>query len=162
LNLFILRHGEAGRRIPTSSRDSERALTVAGEKEIEEIAESLKKLHLKFDSIVTSPLKRSYQTAAIVAKELGATPERWDELKPEGDRQALYRRFSKMKGPSSVLLVGHEPYLSTMIGEVIGEGGISRISIKKGGLAKVVITSLSPKPKGELRWLLTPKQVRRM
>jgi phosphohistidine phosphatase len=48
--------------------------------------------------------------------------ENWDELKPEGNRKELYRKLSqKFKQDSSILIVGHEPYLSTLISEVISE-----------------------------------------
>ena len=118
---------------------------------------------IRFDKIAASPLKRTYETAAIVAKTLKILDhlEEWDELKPEGDRSELYRRLSKVKG-SDILLVGHEPYLSTMIGEIVSGNGGSHISLKKAGLAKLRITSLVPKTSGELRWLLTPKQIRKM
>lgn len=163
LNLFLLRHGEAGSRTPISGKDAERALTVAGRKELEEIAASITTMGIKFDKIATSPLKRAYETAAIVAKILKSLDhmEEWDELKPEGDRFDLYRRLSKMRD-ADILLVGHEPYFSTMIGEIVSGNSGSHISLKKAGLAKLRINSLIPRPSGELRWLLTPKQIRKM
>ena len=88
--------------------------------------------------------------------------ESWDELRPEGNRLDLFRRLSKMRQDADVLLVGHEPYLSNVIGEIISGNLASRIAIKKGGLAKVQITSFAPKPSGELRWLLTPRQLKKM
>ena len=88
--------------------------------------------------------------------------EVWDELKPEAETADLYRRLSKLKRESSNLLVGHEPYLSGMISELISIGKRSRILLKKGGMAKVVIDSFGPKPSGELRWLLTPRQIKGM
>jgi hypothetical protein len=52
------------------------------------------------------------------------------------------------------------------MGEIAGRGGDGsagfRISLKKGGLAKLLVTGFNPKISGELRWLLTPKQIRRM
>ncbi len=163
LNLFLLRHGEAGTRTPVPAKDAERSLTVAGRKELEQIAGSIAVMGIKFDKIAASPLKRTYETATIVAKTLKSLDhlEEWDELKPEGNRSDLYRRLSKVKD-SDILLVGHEPYLSTMIGEIVSGNGESRITLKKAGLAKLRITSLVPKPSGELRWLLTPKQIRKM
>ena len=54
-----------------------------------------------------------------------------------------------------------------MIGELIRNDGVEeehvkndigsgQIVLKKAGLAKIRITSLTPKMQGELRWLLTP------
>ena len=72
MDLFILRHGEAGKRTTSRASDSQRPLTAGGEKEITEIAESLEKIGTKFDIILTSPLKRSQQTADLVAKQFKA------------------------------------------------------------------------------------------
>lgn len=162
VELYILRHGEAGKSLPSGGRDSERALTVSGKEEILEIAGALAKLDVKFDFVATSPLKRAVQTAEVVTKELKVKKgkvEEWNELKPEGSRPELYRKLSQFKQESSVLVVGHEPYLSTMISELVF-GGTGGIILKKAGLAKIGLTTLQPKPKGELRWLLTPRHLK--
>jgi len=159
----ILRHGEAGKPVSASVRDAERPLTVSGKEEVEEVAESLEDLKLKFDLIASSPLKRSLESAKIVAKRLKKEKslEMWDELKPEGDTKALYRRLAKLRQDACVLLVGHEPYLSSMIGELIGARS-ARISLKKAGVARVEISTLTPSATGELRWLLTPRLLKKV
>jgi phosphohistidine phosphatase len=164
MELIILRHGEAGKRAPMSSQDSERSLTASGREEVMEVAESMKGLRVEFDVIASSPLNRALETARIVAKAAKKEKvlEVWDELRPESDQKALYKRLSKLKPDVSVLLVGHEPYLSTMIGDLISGGGKTRIALKKAGLAKVEVNSFLPKPSGELRWLLTPRLARRV
>jgi phosphohistidine phosphatase len=173
MELFILRHGEAGKRIASGNKDSARPLTVTGQKEVADIAASLKELGIKFDLIITSPLKRAHQTAAIVAKKLRNEKkmEDWDELKPEVKPIELYRKLSsspKFKQQSSVLVVGHEPYLSNMISEVIANGnadggGSANIVLKKAGLARIRVTSNSnSKMQGELKWLLTPRHMKNM
>ena len=162
--LFILRHGEAGKKLATGNRDFERSLTVAGQKEVAHIAKSLKDMGIKFDFILTSPLKRAHQTAAIVSKifKNEKKMEDWDELKPEGNRPELYRKLTQFKQQSSVLIVGHEPYLSDMISEIIFDGKGKHVVLKKAGLAKIGITSASPKLHGELKWLLTPRHMKNM
>jgi len=165
VELYILRHGEAGKRIPSGSRDSERPLTVAGQEEVADIAKALSKLNVRFDFVATSPLKRARQTAETVARVLKVkkgTVEEWSELKPEGRRLELYRRLSQFKPESSVLVVGHEPYLSTMVSEIMFDGGTGRIVLKKAGLAKITVTAFQPKVRGELRWLLTPKHLKKI
>ena len=158
-----MRHGEAGTRIAIPLKDSERALTVVGKKEIEDIAKSLAELELKLDKIVTSPLKRAHDTALIVSEELdNENLEDWDELKPEGSRIELYKRLAKFKQDSVILICGHEPYLSTLVADLIGGNGGTRISLKKGGVAKVRVRTFIPKPSGELRWLLTPRLMKKM
>jgi phosphohistidine phosphatase len=92
--------------------------------------------------------------------------EEWVELSPEGSREVFYKRLARLKSDSSVLCVGHEPYLTSAIGDMItggreGTGGI-RILLKKGGLARISVSGFGPRVNGELRWLLTPKQIRKM
>jgi len=122
----------------------------------------------EFDVIATSPLKRAKDTASIVNKALKRKSgvEEWAELSPEGDREALYRRLAKLRPGSIVMCVGHEPYLTAAISEIAGKGnGESsgfRIALKKGGMARLSVAGFSPRISGELRWLLTPKQIRKM
>ena len=166
MELYLLRHGEAGKRIPVASRDSERSLTAAGRELMEEVGKSMAEMGFEFDVVASSPLKRSKGTALIVNREMKRKREveEWPELLPEGSRGALYRRLGKLKPGTTVLCVGHEPYLTSSIGEIAGkEGGPGlRISLKKGGLAKLSVTGFTPRMTGELRWLLTPKQIRKM
>jgi phosphohistidine phosphatase len=165
VNVFILRHGEAGTTMTMPSKDFERPLTEAGREEIESIASSIRKLNVEFDRVATSPLTRAKETAEIVVgeyKDRAPKMEIWEELRPEGNRQDVIQRLSKLRQDSDVLLVGHEPYLSTLIGEIITAGSPARISLKKGGLAKIQIHSFAPKAAGELRWLLTPRHLKKL
>ena len=165
MDLFILRHGEAGQRVSAGRGDFQRPLTAAGQKEVSDIATSLKDLGIKLDVVISSPLKRAHQTASIVAKtfKIEKKMQDWAELSPEGNRLDLYNKLLQLKQQSSVLVVGHEPYLSEMISEMIFEGNNGgRIDLKKTGLARIRIVSSTPKFQGELRWLLTPKLLRNM
>ncbi|MEO9363782.1 MAG: phosphohistidine phosphatase SixA [Nitrososphaera sp.] len=166
MELYILRHGEAGKRLAAGGMDSERPLTVTGEAEVKEIAGALAGLGVKLDFVAASPLARASRTAEIVTRKLKIKKgkfELWDELKPEGSRQALYSKLVQFKPDDSVMVVGHEPYLTSLIRDLAfdGQGG-GRIALKKAGLAKVGVTTLRPKAKGELRWLLTPRHMKRM
>ncbi len=168
MEVYLLRHGEAGKRVPAGAKDTERALTVAGRGEIEEVGLGMAALGLKFDVIATSPLKRAEETAAIVGKMLRQKGliEAWSELRPEANRNLFYRRLGKLKPGSNVLCVGHEPYLSSAIGDVTGRGGEGaagfRMVMRKGGLARLTVTGFVPRITGELRWLLTPKLLRKL
>ncbi len=163
MEIFMLRHGEAGKRLSVPKRDVERSLTVLGRKEVEEIASVLYRRKYKFDLIITSPLKRTHETAMLVSRMMKNVPvEDWDELRPEGSRAEFYARLSKLSHSSRLLIVGHEPYLSSMMSDIIGHAGGCRISLKKAGLAKLSVTSFVPKTEGRLKWLLTPRQIKRM
>ncbi len=139
-------------------------MTVEGKEQLEDVARSLFRMKIKPDHIISSPLKRSRETANIVAKALKERykVEIWDELKPEGSKQELFARLSKLKQESTVLCIGHEPYLTQSINDLMGHQGSPRILLRKCGLARVSIKAFSPKPEGELRWLLTPRLLKRM
>jgi phosphohistidine phosphatase len=163
MELYIFRHGEAGKRSSAPSKDFERPLTFSGRKEIEEISKVIDSLQEEITRIVTSPLRRTEETASVVARELKIPKvEKWDELKPEGNREEFYSKLSKLKRDSSILVVGHEPYLSSMVSEIISGSSGARISLKKGGVVKVRIDRFTPRPSGELRWLLTPRLIKKM
>jgi phosphohistidine phosphatase len=163
LGLYLLRHGEAGKGMAGAGGNSgDVLLTIVGREEIAIIARSVKDLNLKISAIVTSPLKRAVQTAKIIAKVL-AMEKRisiWNELVPEGNRSKLYNLLNQYTRESSVLMIGHEPYLSNMMYDMIIQKNrlnqLGRINLKKAGLAKIRVISLTPNISGELRWLLTP------
>jgi len=162
IDIFILRHGEAGNRMAAVEKDSERPLTPEGRAEMQKIAKSLKAVGLETDRIYTSPLRRARETGEIVANVLKIpTLEEWNELKPDGSRAELYRKLARLEQSSRPILVGHEPYLTSMIGEIIGTTS-AKIVLKKGGVGKVRITSFTPRISGELRWLLTPRIITKM
>jgi alpha-ketoglutarate-dependent taurine dioxygenase len=56
IDLFILRHGEAGNRMTVVEEDSERPLTTEGRTEMQKIAKSLKAVGLKTNQIYTLKL----------------------------------------------------------------------------------------------------------
>jgi phosphohistidine phosphatase len=172
LQLYLLRHGDAGKSVAGAKISSidrsgvDAPLTVSGKQDIEVTARSLKVLKLKFTAILTSPLKRALQTAKITAKIMEAEKKLsiCNELAPEGDRLKLYDRLRSLSQESSVLIIGHEPYLTNLISDMVLQKTkvrpVSRINMKKSGLAKIRVISLSPNARGELRWLLTPRILR--
>jgi len=164
-----LRHGYAGNRLSDPMKDIKRELTISGKKEVVEIAKSLKKLGVKFNVIFSSPFTRAFQTAQIIAEEYKLTEqiEQSEELKPDGSKGSLYNKLSKLSIDSVILIVGHEPYLSGMINDIISNDNYNKnhnnnIILKKAGLSRIKITSTVPKFKGELRWLLTPRILKKL
>lgn len=158
MEIYLLRHGEAGNPLSYVARDLKRSLTAAGRDEVREVAKALPKLGIKPDKVASSPLRRASETAEIVAEVLGTNPEPelWDELKPETDRKRLYSKLSSLGLETEVMLVGHEPFLTAAISDIIGAHG-SRIVLKKAGLARVTAHPVGGNFRGELRWLLSPK-----
>jgi phosphohistidine phosphatase len=136
-------------------------LTAAGKVEIMEIAKALKIIGLKFDVVVTSPLKRAYDTAMIVSNifDIGNRVQVWNELAPEGQRTEVYRKISRLREEYAVLIVGHQPLLGQIVNDMIHKGKSSpcNLLLKKGGVMRLRLLSKSNIPRGELRWLLSPR-----
>src|SRR4051794_40169906 len=68
--LFLLRHGLAVPHGTEGFDDDDRPLTEKGERRFRQVARGLKRLGLKLDKVVTSPLPRASRTAEIVADVL--------------------------------------------------------------------------------------------
>jgi len=167
MNLYLLRHGIAVDRDPQSfPDDSRRPLTLKGEDRVKLIGEAMKALELSFDHILASPYLRASQTAELIVAVLGLKKvlEYRDELTPEGDPKALVRHVTKLEpAAEDVLLVGHEPWLSQFMSQLISGGATASIDLKKGGLGKLEIEPpIRHSQCATLSWLLTPKQLAAM
>jgi len=163
MDLFILRHGRAASPAEGSG-DAARQLTAEGRDEIRTIARWMRSKTFRFDVIATSPLARASETAEIVARILKAYDriEAWEELRPGGDPETVGYHAAQYGPDAAVLIIGHEPDLTHLIGRIITGGSGAHIVLAKGGLAKIRNFSFEKKPDGELQWLLTPRQVARM
>lgn len=152
--LYFLRHGLADRRA-WSGDDFSRPLTTAGKQRMAREAATMAQLDLQVDLILTSPLTRAAQTAAIVAEHLDlADLVCVDERVAFGlDAGTLARLLADHAVARRVLLVGHEPSFSLTISEITGG---SDVICKKGSLARVDLIQDDP-PRGDLVWLLPPK-----
>ena len=161
--MFILRHGEAGTRLDDPERDDARPLTSEGRREVGVIADSMSRLGIELDLIASSPLPRALQTAEIVARRYKMLNklEQWAELRPVGETEDLFGRLARQKKMSSVMLVGHEPRLSAIVGEIVAGNQSMNLVLKKAGLARIDVTGFKPKINGELRWLLTPRIIKK-
>jgi phosphohistidine phosphatase len=159
--LYLLRHGIAVQRGASDVPDDERPLTPKGEKRMRQIGRGLRRLGLDFDKIATSPLPRARQTAEIVADALGLSDLLEDADALRADRSpAAIRDWVVGRPESSLMLVGHNPSLSELVGLLVVGGHAPDLCVlKKGGLA-----ALSARPEGgfQIDWIATPRFIRRL
>lgn len=160
MDVFLLRHGKAEDAKPEGG-DAARNLTKKGAEEILGIGLWMAAQGLEFDLIAASPLARAQETAAIVAGALHyrKKPATWDVLVPGESPETVMHEISRHEKASAILLVGHEPLLSSLISRIISGDENAGIAMTKGGLAKVRDISFTQRPSGELHWLLTAKQM---
>ncbi len=163
MDVYILRHAIAvDHGTPGYEDDSLRPLTGKGAKKMKRIAESMLALDLSFDVILSSPFVRAKQTAEIVAEvfRAGKKLEFTDHLEAGGDPEKLVEHINNQHGADvGVVLVGHEPYLSSLIAVLIAGNGSVDITMKKGGLCKLSIDALQYGQCATFEWLLTPGQL---
>lgn len=166
MELYILRHAIAeAKEADGATSDSERALTSEGKRKMRRAAQGMQALDLSFDRILSSPFLRARQTAEIVAKvfQLSGALELLPALSAGGDAKKLIGQLNRHYGAlNRLLLVGHEPDLSGLIGLLIAGDPAASIVLKKGGLCKLTVESLLPGRCATLQWLLTPRQLERI
>ena len=166
MNLYVLRHGVAVEPGTLGhGNDSERPLIPKGERRLRSAAAAMKKMDLSFDLILSSPFLRAGQTAEIIAEKLKLKKRLQfsDALTPGGSMGDLVKQLNGWKpAPESVLLVGHEPYLSGLIALLVSGDERAAIEMKKGGLCKLETDSLRAGGCARLIWLLTPSQMELM
>ena len=142
-----------------------RPLVPKGERRLRQAAAAMKKMELSFDLILSSPYVRARQTAEIVAEELKLKKrlKLSDTLIQGDDFEALIHELNEIKPePEDVMLVGHEPYLSSLI-SLLATGRVeAAIEMKKGGLCKLDVVELQLGQCARLAWLLTPAQMELM
>lgn len=150
MRLYFLRHGAAD--WPAWDKpDEERPLTKAGRKEMHAVGEFLGELKVKPDAILSSPLPRAAQTAAIAAEHLKVRAQEEKLLAPGFRVEELTPLLRKY--PQQVLmLVGHEPDFTLVIEALTG----ANLKLSKAGLALVDLNL----QKGKLLWLFPPKIAR--
>ena len=156
--LYFLRHANAGEKKKDPKKDELRGLDATGVGQCYQAARLFSRLEVVPDLIISSPLKRAMQTAAMVANEIGYDDRLRVEksLRPEAHWEDFVQKLKSYK-TDVVIVVGHSPNLSQFLGRMISKAGSrAAVDLKKGGIARVEYDGRS----GELQWLLTPKFIR--
>jgi phosphohistidine phosphatase len=194
VRLYFLRHGQAGNPDEWPHDDDERPLTKRGVAETAAAALGMRWLDLRIALVLSSPYVRAHQTALITAGELGMGVQTVDGLAsgctltmladalaahlpagpPEDESAGMPaddEEVAELKPSYGVLIVGHEPDFSAIIGAIIGRKGSAEVQLKKGALCRVDLNPNIPgwrwsaanlRGSGQLVWLLTAKQLGRL
>lgn len=150
MEIYFFRHGEAEPAAAGGS-DESRCLTDRGKRDVQAVAARLQAAGVKPEAILTSPLVRARQTGEILGEVLGVKAQDDERLRSGatfGSVQTLLSEWAKQ----GVMLVGHEPDLSTIVGQLTG----GRVKLSTSGIACVHAETVEP-GSGMLMWLLSPK-----
>jgi len=157
--VYFLRHASAGQPLASPKKDEKRALDKEGIEQCGYVGRALAALDVQVDIIISSPLKRSTQTAALVGNEMGHEGKLQIEaaLRPQASFADFRKMLDKYASQEAVLVVGHNPNLSEFLGRLVSQTGCeASLDLRKGAVARVELRRNS----GSLHWCLTPKILR--
>ena len=151
--LWLLRHAEAE---PHGAReDSQRRLTERGVGQARMAGVALRRLGGDFEAILFSPKARARETAELAAESMGDEARGLLAAHPPlasgFDAAQAIDSLAATGADGRLLLVGHEPDLSGVVGELTG----GQVELKKGGLAVVRLHGAS----GQLAVLVRPVEL---
>ena len=161
MKIYIMRHGPAEDQAPTG-RDFDRKLTSSGRARTELAAHELGRWE-RPKRIVSSPLVRTIETSEVVIAALGLTfgLETREELAPGGDSLRLLSELAS-EGAKRVILIGHEPDVSTLTATLLPSWSRSFDKSMIVGL-KIERASLASRPKdaspARLRFVIDAKRL---
>ena len=157
MQVYILRHGIAEEGA-AGGRDADRALTGEGRKRLREVLRVAEKADVLPNLIITSPFVRAVQTAEEAMDVLGYAEDlvRTEALVPTSDPFLVWDEVRAQQGIGQVMLVGHEPLLSRVIGFLLNSPSLM-VDVKKGSLTRIDVDTFGAQPHGVLRWMLVPK-----
>ncbi|MBW2019974.1 MAG: histidine phosphatase family protein [Deltaproteobacteria bacterium] len=135
MEIYLMQHGPA----LSKDQDPEEGLGPEGKDRIHASGQALKKMGVTFDVILSSPKKRSKQTAAIVAEEVGFPLEKIVET-------------PKVKAMTP-------PEETEVASFLLTEGSKAAVQFEMGGCCRIDVDAL-PTHSGRLRWYLTPAQLK--
>jgi phosphohistidine phosphatase len=161
--IWLLRHAEAE---PHGTRpDSDRRLTPRGEQQARAAGVAIQQLAVAFDEVLFSPKVRARATAELAAEGWSAQQRGLLREHPPlaggfDAPQAIDALAGVPAQDGRLLLVGHEPDLSSTVGGLTS----GRIDLKKGGLAVVRLEGGAPRlgddgVVGELAILMRPREL---
>ena len=129
--IWLLRHGDA--EPDRGGDDFGRVLTGRGEREARAAGLVLAGLGARIETAWTSPRVRARDTARLACTALDAEPRIHEPLAGGFTERDLDELVAGSSADATLLLVGHEPDLSALVGARTG----ARAAMHTGGLAAI-------------------------
>ena len=153
VELYLLRHADAGDPAAWNGPDAARPLSSKGEKQSERLGRFLAGIGFRPDAILSSPKLRASQTAEIVAGPLGIAVTLDERLEGGVDDSVVEAILHDTGDPRRAVLVGHDPDFSSLVQSLC----VARnVEMKKGALARIDVDRPAEPGSGTLRWLVPP------
>ncbi len=156
MQIYLLRHGIAEIAAPGQA-DAGRALTAEGKEKLRRVLRRAAAAGVRPATIISSPLRRALETAAIAAEVLKYTGKIVESraLLPDGPPYELWEEIGRHSEEPAILLASHEPLMSVMTAFLLGTPSL-QVDMKKAALVRIGCARLAHEPQGVLKWMLTP------
>jgi len=165
MTLYLMRHAEAvDFDVDGASRDADRKLTDKGRRQAKRMGILLKRLDVKIDRVLSSPLVRARETAELVATTAGSTAKirTLDALKPNGKDDAMWEALLGAGG-EAVLVVGHLPSIASLAASLLGSMAEQPLWFHKSSLAAVHCEARgNNKLHARLEWMISPAMAKHL
>jgi len=153
--IYLVQHGEA----VDKEKNPSRPLTEKGRETVQEMGKFLQKHNCKVDAIWHSPKLRSRETAEILSSCLGSEASsmcEYKELEPDEPVKKVAKLIRKAL-EQQIMLVGHLPHLSRLVGLLLCEDENQEIiAFQKGG---VVCLEFQEPGVCVVHWILVPSLI---
>lgn len=161
MRLLIVRHAIAVPHGTPGVAENDRPLTPEGELKFREAARGLARIVDRPDALLTSPLLRARQTAAIAAEAWGGLQPKPEPALASGSFEAQAEVLDRYPEEATVAIVGHEPWVSELLARILATKQAGRLTFKKGAAALVEVDDKLADG-GTLLWYLPPKLLRKL
>lgn len=163
MDLYLVRHAIAEPRELDGGDDPGRSLTADGVRRLRAVCDGLDRLGVEVDAQLASPYARAWQTAEVLAEELGwPAPERLDALSPPAPAARCVEALGGRR-EASLALVGHEPNLSELTSLLLaGDTSAVSLALRKAGVVCLRAPSGLAPGSAVLQWCVPPRILRRL
>jgi phosphohistidine phosphatase len=153
VELYLLRHADAGDPDSWQGNDDERPLSDKGRRQSERLGRFLVDGGFRPDVIVSSPKLRALDTARIVGDRLKVKVMLDERLGDDASLSAVEGVLASAGDVRRPVLVGHDPDFSALLALLCGS---SRVPLRKAALARIDADRPLAAGGGVLRWLVPP------
>ena len=158
MEIYFLRHANAGRPKINREKDEQRPLDELGIEQSHVMGRALASLGIKPDVIISSPLVRAHETASIVADEIKHRKKIVidDAMRPEAEYAGFQQLLARYKSADTIMVVGHNPSQTEFLNRFVTGNLSEALELKKGAVARV---DSEPGRSPVLKWIIPPKIV---
>jgi phosphohistidine phosphatase len=155
MNIYLVQHGKP---VP-KEENPDRPLSKHGERDMEKMADFLKKAGVKIEDVFHSGKTRAVQTATILISRLNPGKEgcKKEGLSPLDDVKTIAEEIKQRK--NDLMIVGHLPHLAKLASFLVTESEFNAVvDFQQGG---VLCLHLDEEEKNwTVAWMVVPEIIK--